>query len=93
MGRFAVLASGNAGFSTVRGDLGGLFLGMAMFTLIGAIRASSRRLAVPSAFLGFIVPGRILNLLFDGRTSMRRFWGMRRRFSKVPSVWARTGCW
>lgn len=69
MDRFAVLASGNAGFSTVRGDLDGLFLGMAMFTLIGAIRASSRWLAVPSAFLGFIVLGRILNLFFDGRSA------------------------
>jgi len=69
MGQFAVLASGNAGFSTVRGDLGGLFIGMAIFTLIGAIRASSRWLAVPSVFLGFIVLGRILNLLFDGRST------------------------
>jgi ribonuclease Z len=69
MGQFAVLVSGNAGFSTVRGDLGGLFIGMAVFTLIGAIRASSRWLAVPCAFLGFIVLGRILNLLFDGRSA------------------------
>ena len=69
MGQFAVLASGNAGFSTVRGDLGGLFIGMAIFTLIGAIRASKKWLAVPTAFLGFIVLGRILNLLFDGRSA------------------------
>jgi ribonuclease Z len=69
MGQFAVLVSGNAGFSTVRGDLGGLFIGMAIFTLIGAIRASSRWLAVPAVFLGFIVLGRILNLLFDGRST------------------------
>src|ERR1035437_8836874 len=69
MGQFAVLASGYAGFSPVRGDLGGLFIGMAIFTLIGAIRASSRWLAVPSVFLGFIVLGRILNLLFDGRSA------------------------
>jgi ribonuclease Z len=68
-GRFAVLPEGVAGFSTVRGDLGGLFLGMAIFTLIGAIRASARWLAVPCAFLGFIVLGRTLNLLFDGRSA------------------------
>jgi ribonuclease Z len=68
-GQFAVLPAGIAGFSTVRGDLGGLFLGMAIFTLIGAIRGSSRWLAVPGAFLGFIVLGRILNLLFDGRSA------------------------
>lgn len=69
MGQFAVLASGNAGFSTVRGDLGGLFIGMAVFTLIGAVRASKKWLAVPTVFLGFIVLGRILNLLFDGRSA------------------------
>jgi ribonuclease Z len=69
MSQFAVLASGNAGFSTVRGDLGGLFIGMAIFTLIGAIRASKKWLVVPTAFLGFIVLGRILNLLFDGRSA------------------------
>ena len=68
-GQFAVLPAGIAGFSTVRGDLGGLFIGMAIFTLIGAIRASSRWLAVPTVFLGFIVLGRILNLLFDGRSA------------------------
>ncbi len=68
MDQFAVLASGYAGFSTVRGDLGGLFVGMAIFTLIGAIRGSSRWLAVPCAFLGFIVLGRVLNLLLDGRS-------------------------
>lgn len=69
MGQFAVLASGNAGFSTVRGDLGGLFIGMAIFTLIGAIRPSGRWLTVPAVFLGFIVLGRIVNLLMDGRST------------------------
>jgi ribonuclease Z len=67
-GQFAVLATGNAGLSTLRGDLGGLFLGMALFTLVGAIRASPRWLAVPAIFLTFIVLGRIMNLIFDGRS-------------------------
>jgi ribonuclease Z len=65
---FALLPAGLAGFSTLRGDLGGLFLGMAAFTLVGAIRPSSSWLTVPSMFLGFIVLGRIFNLLFDGRS-------------------------
>ena len=68
-GLFAVLPSGNAGFGTLRGDLGGLFLGMALVTLIGAIRASIRWLTVPTAFLGVIVLGRFLNLLLDGPSS------------------------
>lgn len=68
-GQFAVLATGNAGLSTMRGDLGGLFLGMALFTLIGAIRASKMWLTVPAVFLGFIVLGRLVNLMLDGRSS------------------------
>jgi len=68
-GQFAVLATGNAGLSTMRGDLGGLFLGMALFTLAGAIRGSIQCLAVPTVFLGFIVVGRFLNLILDGRSS------------------------
>lgn len=66
--QFAVLPEGVAGFSTLRGDLGGLFIGMALFTLAGAIRASRKWLTVPVVFLGFIVIGRILNLLIDGRS-------------------------
>jgi ribonuclease Z len=66
---FAVLPTGNAGFSALRGDLAGLFLGVALFTLCGAIRASIRWLIVPAVFLGFIVLGRFLNLLLDGPSS------------------------
>jgi ribonuclease Z len=67
--QFALLAAGSAGLSTLRGDLGGLFLGMAAFTLAGAIRASARWLAVPAVFLSFIILGRLLGLLRDGRSS------------------------
>jgi ribonuclease Z len=62
----ALLAAGYAGLSTLRGNLGGLFLGMGTFTLAGAIRTSNRWLIVPSAFLGFIILGRLVNLLLDG---------------------------
>ena len=67
--QFAVFPSGNAGLSTLRGDLGGLFLGMGAFALLGAIRASSRWLSVTAVFLGLIAFGRIVNLSFDGRSS------------------------
>lgn len=67
--QFEVLATGNAGLSTMRGDLGGLFLGMAVFTLIGAISASKMWLTVPAVFLSFIVLGRLMNLMLDGRSS------------------------
>ncbi len=66
--QFALLPSGNAGLSTMRGDMAGLFLGMALFSLLGAIRGSLGLLAVPASFLGFIIFGRLLNLTLDGRS-------------------------
>ncbi len=67
--RFALLPEGNGGLSTLRGDMAGLFLGMAVFALAGAIRGSARLLAVPAGFLGFIIFGRLLNLMLDGRSA------------------------
>jgi ribonuclease Z len=67
--QFALLPSGNGGLSTMRGDMAGLFLGMALFSLLGAIRGSIRLLAVPASFLGFIILGRLLNLMLDGRSA------------------------
>ena len=64
--QFAVLAEGNAGFSTLRADLGALFLGMALFALLGVFGASNRWFTVPLSFLCFIALGRLLNLLLDG---------------------------
>src|SRR5580693_4215544 len=68
--QFALLPSGNAGLSSLRGDLAGLFLGMALFSFLGAIRGSRGSLAVPASFLGFIIFGRLLNLMFDGRSTV-----------------------
>jgi len=68
--QFALLPSGNAGLSTMRGDMAGLFLGMAIFSLLGAIRGSASLLAVPASFLGFIIFGRLLNLMLDGRSAV-----------------------
>ncbi len=67
--RFALLPSGNAGLSTLRGDMGGLFLGMGLFALLGAIRGAARFLAIPATILSFIIFGRLLNLMFDGRST------------------------
>jgi hypothetical protein len=63
---FALFPYGNAGDNTLRGDLGGLFLGSALFALAGAIRSEGRWLTVPALFLGFIVLGRLTSLVFDG---------------------------
>lgn len=65
---FALLPAGNTGLSTLRGDVAGLFLGMALFSLLGAMRGSAGLLAVPAGFLGFIIFGRLLSLMLDGRS-------------------------
>ena len=56
----------------MRGDMGGLFLGIAVFALWGAAAGSARLLTVPAAFLGFIVLGRTLSLIVDGRSDGAR---------------------
>ncbi len=66
--QFALLPNGNAGLSTMRGDMAGLFLGMALFSFLGAIRGSTGLLAIPASFLSFIIFGRLLNLILDGRS-------------------------
>src|ERR1700683_3854336 len=60
---FALFPGGSDGLSTMRGDLGGLFLGMALFILTGALIGSTRWLSIPAIFLGFIIAGRILSLI------------------------------
>ena len=49
--QFALLPSGNAGLSTIRGDMAGLFLGMALFSFLGAVRGRPDCLPSPPAFL------------------------------------------
>ncbi len=66
---FALLPSGNTGLSTLRGDVAGLFLGMALFSLLGAFRGSAGLLTVPACYLGFIIFGRLLNLILAGRSA------------------------
>jgi ribonuclease Z len=63
---FALFPSGNAGYNTLRGDFGGLFLGMSLFCFLGAVRAAVRWLAVPASFLTIIILGRSLSLVVDG---------------------------
>jgi ribonuclease Z len=63
---FAVFPSGPAGFSTVRADLAGLFIGMGAFAVAGAAMASGGVLMVPTAFLGIVAAGRLVSLAADG---------------------------
>jgi hypothetical protein len=64
--QFMVHPTSGAGFATLRGDLGGLFLGLAVFCFLGAVQAGSRWVLVPTVFLGTIILGRFFNLIFEG---------------------------
>ncbi|HWE53247.1 MAG TPA: MBL fold metallo-hydrolase [Bryobacteraceae bacterium] len=67
--RFGIFPGGSAGLSTMRGDMGALFLGMALFILTGAISGSTRWLSIPAILLSLVIFGRILSLIVDGRSS------------------------
>ena len=64
--QFAIQPAAVGGFATLRGDLGGLFLGMAFFCFLGALEAKSHWLLVPTVFLAAIILGRLFNLLSEG---------------------------
>ena len=50
-GDFAVVASRVDGMGTIRGDLGGLFLMLSIFTFYGCLRRKSQWLMVPIVFM------------------------------------------
>jgi len=64
--QFSIYPSSIEGFATMRGDLGGLFLGMAVFSFLGALPSKSRWLIVPAVFLAAIILGRMVNLVCEG---------------------------
>lgn len=54
------------GLNSLRGDFGGVFLGMSLFCLLGAADGRRRWLAVPIIFLILIACGRLLSFALDG---------------------------
>ncbi len=63
---FAIQPTSLGGFATLRGDLGGLFLGMAVFTLLGTLPSKGRWLIVPTVSLVAVILGRMVNLVVEG---------------------------
>ncbi|MDP3231262.1 MAG: MBL fold metallo-hydrolase [Myxococcales bacterium] len=53
------------GINSMRGDFGGLFLGMSGFTLVGALTRRHHLLLVPIVFLLLIIAGRVLSVAVD----------------------------
>jgi hypothetical protein len=64
--QFSVVASRVDGMGTLRGDLGGLFLTLAVFTLYGSRPGKSAWLAVPVVFMIAVLFGRTVHILIDG---------------------------
>lgn len=65
---FAVEASRIDGMGTIRGDLGGLFLMLSMFTFYGCLPRKTQWLAVPILFMLTVMLGRTIHILIDGVT-------------------------
>lgn len=63
---FAVVASRADGMGTLRGDLGGLFLMLAIFTFYGSWPRKSQWLIVPIVFMLTVMAGRTVHVLIDG---------------------------
>lgn len=63
---FAVVASRADGMGTIRGDLGGLFLMLAIFTFYGSWPRKSQWLMVPIVFMLTVMAGRTVHVLIDG---------------------------
>lgn len=53
------------GINSLRGDFGGLFLGMGLFVLIGTLTLHQTLLLVPIVFLVLIVTGRLVSVIVD----------------------------
>lgn len=63
---FSVQPAYGLGLNAIRGDFGGLFLGMSFFCLLGATTGRCRWLVVPIIFLILIITGRLISFGLDG---------------------------
>jgi hypothetical protein len=63
---FSIVASRIDGMGTIRGDLGGMFLMVACFTLYGSRPGKSQWLVVPLVLLITVLFGRSVHILIDG---------------------------
>lgn len=68
-----VSASEITGIGTIRGDLGGLFLGLSIFTFLGTFSKQAHWYYIPIVFLAAVLFGRLLNVGIQGmsETSLR----------------------
>jgi hypothetical protein len=67
---FAVGALETHGMGTLRGDLGGAFLMLAIFTFHGSRPGNAAWLAVPLVFMLAVLFGRTVHIVLDGLTDL-----------------------
>ena len=63
---FSILPTRLDGWGTLRADLGGPFLAIALFTFFGARPGKSQWLWVPVIFMATFLLGRTVHILMDG---------------------------
>ncbi len=67
---FAVQPMTIQGLNAIRGDFGGVFLGMSFFSFLAATTGRCRWLLVPIVFLTLVIVGRLLSLWLDGYSAV-----------------------
>lgn len=65
MALFAAEPARAVGINALRGDFGGLFLGMGFFTLLGSVTRHRWLLVVPGVFLAMVLTGRLISVAVD----------------------------
>jgi hypothetical protein len=66
--QFGLAAEGVRGLNSVRGDLGGLFLGSAVLLGIGLVRRQGACFLAVAVLMGAIASGRLVGFVLDGRS-------------------------
>jgi hypothetical protein len=64
--QFALVPEGIRGLNSIRGDLGGLFVGAATLLGIGLVRREATWLLAVAVVIGAIALGRLVGFLLDG---------------------------
>jgi hypothetical protein len=67
--QFGIEAAGITGLSTIRGDLGGLFIGSAVILAWGVLRGQTMMFLAVAVLMGTIACGRLVGFVVDGASS------------------------
>jgi len=62
----SVIPQGEHGLNSLRGDLGGLFLGSAALILLGIVQRRGEWLVAVAVLMMFIAAGRVIGFVVDG---------------------------